>query len=760
MFRALCAALALLSATAQAQTQPAVIQGTVINATGGEPLGVVRIALLGTAFGTVTADDGRFRFERVEAGSYVLEASAVGYHPVRESFILAAGETRAFEIALTSTTIAITDSATVTATAANGETRSAAGFTLEGHDIANLGSVLADDPLRAVKSLPGVSANNDFSSDFSVRGAPFSRVGLYFDGVLLHSPFHTTDGAAGNGSLSIFSGDLTDEVTLYQGAWPVRYGDRTAGVVDVSTRAGTRERTRGQVSAGATSIEGLAEGPLGRAGRGAWIVAARKSYLQYILDRIDFGDQPPFAFGFADVQGRADYDVTPADAINVGVLDGTSSVDRSRFLDRLSPTTVAESHFHSTVINTGWRHLHPKMLVSTQGAFARERGVVGNRDSLALSSTHYSEATLRSDATLPLHLHHTLEFGGQLRRLASRGISTAVLYAPALVTEPDAFSGAAWQGGAYVMDRVEHGRVRLAVGLRHDRHTRSPATVTSPYASVSVTPRAGTRLQLDWGRYGQFPDLTVLRSRFGGESLRPERAQHLELLLERHLDPRTRLMVEVYERRDRDLLARPLLDPRLSESATVIGAQRDASWANTQRGFARGVSLTLQRQSANGFSGWASYAYGHTHVRDDVLAQSFPSDYDQRHTANAFVSRRLSPTINMSGQISIGSGMPLPGFFGRADDGYVLAAARNRLRAPVYQRIDARVNKALVRERFDATLFVEVINLTNRTNRDFDSPGPYDPTTAATSPNFFTMFPILPSAGIVIRFGRAASPGL
>ncbi len=51
-----------------------------------------------------------------------------------------------------------------------------------------------------------------------------------------------------------------------------------------------------------------------------------------------------------------------------------------------------------------------------------------------------------------------------------------------------------------------------------------------------------------------------------------------------------------------------------------------------------------------------------------------------------------------------------------------------------------------------ATLFAEVVNLTNHHNRDFDSPGPYDSVTGRTYPNFFSMFPILPSAGMLFEF--------
>ncbi len=50
------------------------------------------------------------------------------------------------------------------------------------------------------------------------------------------------------------------------------------------------------------------------------------------------------------------------------------------------------------------------------------------------------------------------------------------------------------------------------------------------------------------------------------------------------------------------------------------------------------------------------------------------------------------------------------------------------------------------------TLFVEIVNLTDHNNRDFDSAGPYDAQTTRTYPNFYSMFPILPSAGLVFEF--------
>jgi len=749
---ALALALGVTGRLSAQEQKPGEVSGRVVSSRDDQPLSLVQVDLVGTSFTTVTTADGTFQFTGVPAGSYVLQATSVGYRMIRENFTLGSGELKRFEIVLTSATTTLTDTAEVTADVFAAPEESAASFTLQGEERKNLASVLADDPLRAVQSLPGVTSNDDFSSEFSVRGAPFSRVGLYLDGVLLHSPVHTTDGQPDDGSLTIFNGDLTDDMTLYQGAWPVRYSGRTAGILSVDTRQGTREAIRSQVSASASNASAVVEGPMGDAKRGAWLFAVRKSYLQYILNRIDFGDQAPFAFGFTDGQARLDYDVTSRHAVSVTFVDGTSAVDRSRYRFELGPNTVMTSGFHSTVLNVGSRYTTSRFLVSSHVAWSRERGNVQNRDNVLISDQSYNDGTLRSDATLILTKQHTLDFGGEVRLVKQSALSTQLLYAPELTSTLDNFSGTAHEEGVYVQDSVSFGRARLSAGIRQDMHSLSDVSVTSPYATVSFELHPRTRLEFDWGRYSQFPELTESLSRFAPQTLLPQKATHYDAAIEQRLNDRTRLRVEVYDRQDRDLLARPELMPHVAPDGTIVQAMPLAPYTNSGHGYSRGVQLMVQRRTANGFTGWVSYSYADTSVTDDVLRLTFPSDYDQRHTVNAYLSRRLRPTVNVSAHFSFGSGMPLPGFYRATGVQYWLATDLNGLRAPIYQRTDLRLNKEYVRQKFNATLYAEIVNVTNHTNRDFDSAGPYNPLTGATSPNFYSMFPILPSLGFLVAF--------
>jgi hypothetical protein len=751
-----------ISPIAFAQEDTAEVRGRVVSSRGNEPLGLVQIQLTGAALSmplrVVTADDGTFRIPGVPAGSYVLQSSTVDYYMVRNEFTLAAGETKTFDVVLTSSTDQRKDTVVVSAGAfaVATETNSAA-ITLEGEERKNLASVLADDPLRAVQSLPGVTSNNDFDSEFSLRGAPFRRIGLYLDGVLLHSPFHTTDGEADNGSLTIFNGDTTDDMTLYEGAWPLRYSDRTAGILAVDTREGNRQEIQGRITASASNAGALFEGPLGKNKRGSWLVAFRKSYLQYILNRIDFGDQAPMSFGFTDGQGRLTYDLTSKHTISLSDVEGASDVNRTPFRDELGVNSVMTSGFRFSLLNLGSRYApNQRILITNHLAWSRERGEVANRDNALLNRQAYGEWTWHGDASMAWTANpkNTLDFGGQFRRQRQDGTSTQFIYTPVLTPAQDIFRGTGTEAGGYVQQSYGFAsdRIRMTAGIRRDEFSQSPVQVTSPYASTSFVPWTKTHVQFDWGQYAQFPELSQIFSVFAHGSVLPERATHYEATVEQGLDERTRVRLEFYDRQDRDLMARPFLDPRILFNGSIFNALPNAPLRNSQRGYSRGAQIFLQRRTANGFTGWISYAYGRAVLSDGDLGVRFPSDYDQRHTLNAYVSRRLRTTINVSARFTYGSGMPLPGFSRLDGTAYFLASNRNGLRAPDYQRTDLRLNKAYVHKKSKATLFAEVVNLTNHHNRDFDSPGPYDSVTGRTYPNFFSMFPILPSAGVVYEF--------
>ena len=740
----------LLGAAAFAQ-RAAEVRGSVVDAQTGEPLARVRVQLLASTYQALTDDKGRFDLGMISPGGYTLQVATVGYRVARQEFRAAAGEIKEFEVILSADTFRQTDSVEVRGDPFEPLRQDiATELTLTGNEVKNLASVLADDPLRAVQALPGVTSDDDFNARFSLRGASFERIGLYLDDVLLHTPFHTVQDRSASGTLTIFNGDMVEDMALYSGVFPARYGDRTAGALDVRIREGSRKAPSVRGTASASNAGLMSEGPLGRAGRGSWMASVRKSYLEYIVNRTS--DDDTLAGGFWDAQGRLSYDLFPKHNLSLSVFDGTSGFDRERAYARLGINSIMVSSYHFTLASLAWRYVPGgRFLLTTRGAFSREKYRNDNKDRLSLTGGQYGEWVWNAAATWIWTGRNALDLGWSLRRIKDAGFTNLYQFNPYAVRQRDGYGGNGRIAGGYAQQTWNAGRLRFSAGGRWDHFTATGAAVVSPRVSLAMQLHPATQLQLAWGQYAQFPPLQSLLARYGDRGLAPERSINFQAAIEHRIGERSRVRLEAYQRLDRDLLFRPFYEPRLI-NGVVFNPPIDAPVRNSTRGYARGLEMFFQRRTANRFTGWISYALSYSRLRDGLARVGFPADEDQRHTVNIYAGYRIRPSVNLSLKWLSGSGFPIPGFFERAGQDYYLAGQRNALRLDSYHRADVRINKAWIFDRWKITLYGEVVNLFNHANRRYDAFNGYNARTGQAWPGFTKLFPILPSAGIVMEF--------
>jgi hypothetical protein len=141
--------------------------------------------------------------------------------------------------------------------------------TLTSAELRDLGSVLTDDPYRAIQALPGVAAGDDFRSEFSVRGSDFRHIGQSVDGVPIGWLVHATRGTEDtNGSVSILNGDVIDQAGAQQRAVSAASTGRTRRVAVVGSAGGVAH-----VDAGPPRCERHRLVALGR--RSTWRCASR-----------------------------------------------------------------------------------------------------------------------------------------------------------------------------------------------------------------------------------------------------------------------------------------------------------------------------------------------------------------------------------------------------------------------------------------------------------------------------------------------------
>ena len=722
------------------------LRGLVLDGVTKEPLARAQIRVEAKTVAAVTDAAGRFLIDDLAPGTYSLKTIIIGYLPLTEPVIVKDSGTEV-ELMMVPDTLRRKESLDVSAGPYGND--SAFSLSMQGTELRNLSTVMIDDPLRAVQALPGVTANDDFQAQFSMRGAGFDRIGVYIDGLLLHSPFHTVQGDQSSASLSAVQGEMLEAATLHSGAPPVKFGDRTVGALELYTRESDAKRVRLRGTVSMSNVAFTAEGPI--LDKGSWVTSFRKSYLQYIINLTS--TDPSLVFAFWDVQTKLVYRPKPKHQVSFFALDGHSGLDRSDAIARLGVSSLIWSNFHTSILHAGWRYTpQEKLTISTHAAYMQERYDTLNKTRIPMGYGHYGEWVSNSDLSKSWNGGAIFEAGFSARRITSSGYSQQLFNAPAQPFLLDSYRGSGVRTGGYAQQSLRlHKHVDLKLGTRVDHQDVAGSAVASPYATLGIQLLEKTRLSLAWSHSVQYPDATQYASIFGRRNLLPERAIHYEATLDQMLDSRTRLRVEAYSRQDRDLLFRSLLEPRFS-NGRYIDFNRRAPWENSIRGYARGYLVTLQRRAANHLTGWISYGYGSARSSDGIAHTAFAADYDQRHTVQIFGSYRFTPTINFSSKWVYGSGMPVQGYYEpRGADNY-LSAKRNQLRMQPYERLDMRLNKSFVLKRFQATLFAEVINVKNYGNKRFDQIRSFDARTGKANLAFDQTIPILPSAGVVFDF--------
>jgi hypothetical protein len=736
------------------------IRGTIVEARTGQALAAVLIRVQETGQQAISDGDGRFEIADVPAGPQTLLVSVVGYGLVRRDLEVKSGEAVDITLAVSEGASTYVESVVVGAPAfRDAEAGVAAQAVLGSRDLLALRGVIADDPFRAVQALPEVATGDDFRAEFAVRGLGPEHTGIAVDGVDTPLLFHTVRGVNDTGSLALINTDVLESATLVAGAYPQRAGAHLGARLDFTTRDGARDRVRARSMLGVTAVTGVFEGPLGsRSGgdarggaptaRGSWLVALRRSYLGWLLSRLD--SEMEGAFGFTDGQATAAWDLSSRQSIRATAIVGRSTwTEHDPMPD---PNTFDQARNRSLIANLQWRLAASPRLTLQQQAYVvdatyrntvidgRTREEGGDRD-----------ITWRGGATATLGQRHTLEAGGQvqwLRGWRADRVFTAIGATMAADARESWSGGGAWLHYRWAATRA----ISLSPGVRADWSGLTRDQAVSPYVLADWQLAANWRVRGGAGRQHQF---ATLDQKLGGNpaarvDLEPERAWTADAGVAWQPSATWRLRLDGYYREEHDRLRFERAEFR--RSGSLIVRPVNPFWANALNGSAAGAVITVERRQSNGLSGWISFAGGRTSLSDSLTAERFVSDYDQAHTLNAYAIYRTSRKLSLSARYRYGSNFPLAGYFEpTADEVWTLAEQRNRARLPAYNRLDVRADWAFTYRRSRLTLFTEIVNTTARTNYGPDSATLFLPSGTVVGLTQ-TLFPFLPSAGVLIEF--------
>ncbi len=288
----LIAIFAMLSLNASGQDK-ARVSGKVIDE-NRTPLPLVNIAVDGQSGGTSTDDYGNYIIEIPANKPVKLLFSFVGYKTESMELILKPKQDQALNIMLYATAKQLSD-----VIVQDKEVRKT-NLNRINPQTALVIPTISGGVEALVKTMPGVSSNNELSSQYSVRGGNFDENLVYINGIEVYRPILTRSGQ--QEGLSIINSNLVSSILFSAGGFDAKYGDKMSSVLDIKYRKPTRFGGSADISllGGSLHLEGVAA-----KNKLTWLFGFRQKSNQYLLNSLDTkGEYKP---SFTDLQGLVSY---------------------------------------------------------------------------------------------------------------------------------------------------------------------------------------------------------------------------------------------------------------------------------------------------------------------------------------------------------------------------------------------------------------------------------------------------------------------
>jgi len=772
----------LLPTTLCGQDSPAdstrlgVITGTVLDSQSGGPIPGATVALVLDADGVLvtrasdllwsagvssrTDERGRYRFDSVPFGRYLLRARRLGYRPAQvtvslarsEPFLVSVGlevlpillEPEEVRVPAVPFGVGFSASEPVTDRLAAADFRYRKFLTgdtrvITRGELTEAVTLGESDLFRALQRLPGVSTRDDFTAELWTRGAPWTHTRVYFDGMPLYNPVHTS------GIFSAVNPDALGGVLFLPGVRSPAIGEGAAGVIDLHSRPAESERLSGAAEISAVSTRVTLDRRFAR-GSGEIMVAARRSYVDWVMEALagvtgDSALRIPYSFwdgtarlslpvgrvALIEASGMMEWDHLRGDVRNLihgsdgswGNMTGRVSV-LVPFGDLLSRTTVGASRFRG----------HVNRLAATELSFA-DSAPVHTRTNNQLGYTRV-ETTIerhseddRSGWSAGIQLEHQEQFyDGPYPRPYPSNIVYDSLMITALRSSIALWANTRWSiGNTFTFD------VGLRAELGDSTHNAPAATLSPRLAGRYVIAGGRATVSAGYGRSYQYTQAVAP----AGPGIGPE--LHLTdvwllagggvpavlsdvftIGIEGWLADAWMGSVNLYQR-TAEGMAVPDPTPGLYTNVRPVFV----SGRNT----ARGVELSA-RKLVGRWTASIAYTYALSTIEAEGLVYSSPAD--RRNVLDATFLHDVSRSVRVGGVVSIASGAPFTRFIIQTLPCDTIAgpcppsAGALTIEHPNAERVPTYVGASLLADwhkafgGWELGFYVQVLNVLNRRN--------------------------------------------
>jgi len=589
------------------------------------------------------------------------------------------------------------------------------------------------DAFRVVQNLPSVARSPFGIGLVVVRGSKPYDTRTYVDGAQVPLLFHF------GGLFSTFNSNLLQDLNFQPGNFGVEYGRNIGALIYANVRTPSQLGVHGYTDINVVDASGLIEAPLSEnwsaaaSFRRSWVDVlvpwGLKTFYPRALEVLSFTVTPNYfdwqvRAEWKPKTGRKRFFVTlfgSSDALKLALpnpaLDpeGRGEFGTTIGYNRLLvgfDTAVTKNVFFSSrtyagidsLTITGGTDLYAKgqqWPVATRNAFKIE-----------LESLNLTLDTGLDLSLLPYRLNFQTPPPFKLNQIPDPFLSRQLRQEDTTVVtfQPAAFLEATWRPVP---------SLKIIGGVRADYELQMNKGWVDPRLAALWSPTDKLTLKGGIGQYHQSPDYRSgqLSKKFGNPDLLPEGANHYTIGAEARFTDAISLDVQLYYK---DLFhqSRPTL---ALESGSANIDELDLNYVSTGYGKSYGAEVLLRHALTKNFFGWISYSLSRTE-RDFAQGREYGTHpLDQPHNLVIVASYKLPLDFIVGAKLRYTSGplnTPNIGSIYDANGNYYypLFGKQWSRRLPDFFQLDVRIDRRFVFERWMLALYVDVQNVTNRSN--------------------------------------------
>lgn len=695
--------------------QDVTISGYIKDADNGESLIGSFVFLSENGASTVTNEYGFYSIT-VEAGTYTLNGTYLGYKDNVQTIILDKSKTIDIELVADANTL---DEVVVTAEEVDRNVKQLQMSVnkLDIKTLTKLPTLLGEtEILRGIQLLPGVTSVGEGAAGFNVRGGSIDQNLVLLDEAPVYNSSHLF------GFFSVFNPDAVKDVKLYKGGIPARYGGRLSSILDVRMKEGNNKKFEMNGGVGTIFSRLSLEAPIVK-DKSSFVIAGRRSYIDVLSRPFLDDDVGAPVLNFYDLTAKTNYKFSDKDQVFLSGYFGR---------DNFSFGESAGFNWGNQTGTVRWNHLFSDKLFANLTSYYSNYDYqinFGNTDEDSFDwNAKIKNYSIKPEFSWYINPKNVLRFGGQsiyyifepanaisVSNDVTTDISTSEQYSLESnifveneITVRDKFQinyGLRLSHFAYLGARnvYEFGEAPLGfqkplIGIEQAESGEIIEDYINlePRFSLKYDVSESSSLKASYNRTAQYIHLLSNTTAStpvdiwtpATNNIKPSMADQVALgYFQNFSDNKYELSAEVYYKKMNDLID-------YIDGADLILNEFVEAQILEGDGRAYGTELMLKKPEGK-FSGWISYTLARSERQVNGINNNewYPSRFDQTHNLSTTAFYEINDRLTLGANFVYNTGTPTT----FANSGYYQQGfyipnndndQRNNVRIPDYHRLD------------------------------------------------------------------------